>query len=385
MISHQRKKYFRVTTIPLSINVLLKGQLNFLNQHFDVTAVSSEGAALDEIREREKVRTIAVNMEREISPLKDVVSFFRLWLLLLKERPAILTANTPKGSLLSLIAAKLAGVKHRIYIVTGLRFESEKGKKKKLLIYMEKLACAAATKVIPEGEGVKKTLQHYRITKKPLSVVGNGNINGVDLDYYNPDLMSSLITSPVVAQYGILPGDKVFCFVGRIVKEKGVEEMVKAFIELHKTYPAIKLLIVGPVETGGEGISEEIVQQIAQHPAIFTTGFQRDIRPYLAVSSVLLLPSYREGFPNVVLQAGAMGLPSIVTDISGCNEIITPGYNGWLVPKETVAPLYTAMQQVVTEPEAVARMASVARKLIAEKFDQRYVWAEYLKMYQSLN
>jgi glycosyltransferase involved in cell wall biosynthesis len=378
------KKFFRVTTIPLTINLLLKGQLNYFNQYFDVVAVSSEGADLQEIAQREKVRTIALNMEREIAPVKDAVSFFRLLLLLMKEKPAILTANTPKGSLLSLLAAKLAGVKHRVYIVTGLRFESETGKKKQLLINMEKLACWAATKVVPEGEGVKKTLQHYKVTGKPLQVIGNGNINGVDLAYYDRSTIPAAALEQVRQQYQIQPDDKVFCFVGRIVKEKGMEELVAAFCDLHKTYPNTKLMIVGPVETGGEGIRREVFSQIDAHPAIIMTGFQKDIRPYLAVSSALMLPSYREGFPNVVLQAGAMGLPCIVSDISGCNEIIKNGFNGLLVPKEQTQPLYEAMRTLVTDPVLLQQMSAVSRGLIAEKFDQQYVWAEWLKMYQSL-
>lgn len=358
--------------------------MNYLGRYFNVAVVSSNGPEMKEIAEREGVRTIGLDMEREIAPAKDLLSFIRLVWLMLKERPHIVCANTPKGSLLSLLAAKLTFVSHRIYIVTGLRFETEQGFKRKLLIFMEKLACWAATRVIPEGNGVKQTLYKNHITKKPLSVIGNGNINGIDLDYYQGEKVPLQVAARLREQYGIREGELVYCFVGRVVKEKGIQELVWAFDQMTKQMSGIRLLIIGPQESGGEGIDEDTFRVIEENSAITMTGFQSDVRSFLKISDILVLPSYREGFPNVVLQAGAMGLPCVVTNISGCNEIIRDGYNGFIVEKQDQHALFNALHKLAIDRSLITNMSGVARTSIAERFDQKVLWEEWLKMYKSL-
>ena len=213
-----------------------------------------------------------------------------------------------------MIAGKAAGIKHRVYTVTGLRFEGETGMKRKLLKNMERLSCYFATKVIPEGNGVKETLRKEKITSKPLEIIHNGNINGIDLNWYKP---SDKEKNKSKGQNNI-----TFCFVGRIVRDKGIIELTEAFSRLYDKYRNIELLLVGPFEKDLDPIPERTEKAIISHPAINHVGFQSDVRPWLEKSDILAFPSYREGFPNVVLQAGAMGLPCIVSDINGCNEII---------------------------------------------------------------
>lgn len=374
------KKLMRITTVSLSLDVLLKGQLAFFSHYFEVVGVASGRKELQRVSEREGSRAIHIPMSREISLVQDLRSLIMLIRLFIKERPFIVHANTPKASLLSMIAAWITRVPHRIYTVTGLRFETESGNLRKLLIAMEKITCWCATKVIPEGEGVKNALIKEKITKKPLKVVLHGNINGVDTQYYDRTVHVNLLASRIREN-----GKFTFCFVGRMVKDKGINELVSAFIKLYEEHSDIRLILVGPFERELDPVLPETEHRILNHPAILFAGFQQDIRPYLAASDALAFPSYREGFPNVVLQAGAMGLPSIVTDINGCNEIIEEGVNGVIIPPRHVEKLYEAMKYFVEHKnDEVSEMARKARPVIVERFEQHKVWEALLAEYQSL-
>ena len=335
-------KLIRITTISASLDLLLRGQLGFLNTYYEVVGIAFGEESLQEISQREGIRTINIPMSRKISLWEDFQSLALLISLFFKEKPYIVHANTPKASLLSMIAAWITGVPHRIYTVTGLRFETATGNFRHLLLTMEKITCWCATKIIPEGEGVKRTLVRENITSKPLKVILYGNINGVNVESYDRTIHVRLLASKIREE-----GKFTFCFVGRIVKDKGINELVLAFVRLTKVYPEVRLLLVGPFERDLDPVSSEIEHIILDHSSISFVGFQQDIRPYLAASDALAFPSYREGFPNVVLQAGAMGLPSIVTDINGCNEIIEDGVNGVIVPPRDEEALYNAMKYFV--------------------------------------
>ncbi|MBV4192621.1 glycosyltransferase, partial [Bacteroides fragilis] len=293
-------KLFRITTVSLSLNTLLKGQLSFFNHYFDVTGIASgEKDELKEVSQREGVRTINIPMCRQIDMLTDLQALVVFIFLFIREKPHIVHTNTPKASLLSMIAAWITRVPHRVYTVTGLRFETATGNLRRLLVIMEKITCWCATKVIPEGEGVKRTLIREKITNKPLKVILHGNINGIDVQHFNRTQHVELLASEIREE-----GKFTFCFVGRIVKDKGINELVLAFVRLTKVYPEIRLLLVGPFERDLDPVSSEIEHTILNYSSISFVGFQQDIRPYLAASDALAFPSYREGFPNVVLQAG---------------------------------------------------------------------------------
>lgn len=373
------QKLIRLTTISGSLKTLLKGQLAFLNQYYEIVGVASGKESLDTVSKREGIRTIEIQMCREISLWNDLESLCRLIRLFLAERPYIVHANTPKASLLSMTAAWITRVPHRIYTVTGLRFETTTGNFRSLLITMEKLTCWFATKVIPEGEGVKKTLLKYRITNKPLKVVLNGNINGVDMGHFSrtAEVMQQAISIKYIGF--------TFVFVGRLVRDKGINELVRAFVRLLQEKSNVRLLLVGSLETELDPLEKETQQLMEQCPQIIMLGFQSDVRPFFAASDALAFPSYREGFPNVVLQAGAMGLPSIVTDINGCNEIVKEGINGKIIPPRDEQALYEAMKWFYEHrDDEVKKMAKNARPMIAERYEQHKVWEALLKEYQSL-
>ena len=376
-----KPKLFRISTVPMSLNLLLKGQLNFLNQDFDVTAISGEGADLELVKEREGVKIHPIEMHRHISLKQDLASLWRLYRYFKKEKPDIIHSITPKAGLLSMLAGKLAGVPIRMHTFTGLIFPYKNGYMKRTLIIMDRILCRCATHVYPEGKGVKEDLQKHNITNKPLKIIANGNVNGVDLDYYHPEAISEEAKNQLRDSLQIKEEDFVFVFVGRLVIDKGVRELVKAFDALSKHHQNIKLILVGPKENAHNPKKRAMFHTINQNQKIITVGFQDDVRPYYAVSNVLMLPSYREGFPNAVLQAGAMGLPSIVSDISGCNEIIEHEVNGLLVPKKNHQELQKTMEKILVTPNFLESLQKNARNRVAESFDKSLVWKELKKEY----
>lgn len=364
-------KIIRSTTVPESLEAFCRGLLRELHEEdgYEVVAVSSPDRRLDEVAEREGVRTVAVPMERHISPLKDLKSLWRLIRVFRKERPTMVHSMTPKAGLLSMMAAWLTRVPVRVHTFTGLVFPTAKGLTQKILILTDRITCACATHVIPEGEGVKNDLTNYRITKKPLKVLGHGNVRGIDLEHYNPELPEVKAEAAKIRKDGVF----TFVFVGRLVGDKGINELVGAFERLHKEYPATRLLLVGPEESNLDPLKPETLAKIKENPSIEAVGSQPDVRPWFVAADVLVFPSYREGFPNVVIEAGAMGLPSIVTDINGSREIIIEGRNGTIIPARDEDALYQAMKQMEDDPDQLKSMASEARPLIASRYEQSYV------------
>jgi glycosyltransferase involved in cell wall biosynthesis len=330
-----KQKLVRITTVPMSLNKLLEGQLEFMNQHFNVIAISSKDKELRRVGKKENVKTYCVEMTRQITPLKDLHSLIRLYFFLLKEKPEIVHTHTPKAGLLGMIAAFLAGVPIRLHTVAGLPLLETQGIKRQLLDRIEKLTYRLATRIYPNSYELKKIiLTNEFISEKRLKVLGNGSSNGIDTNFFNRNKISEKHLVKLKHQFGIQEADFVFIFVGRLVKDKGINELVDAFNKLNQKYKFTKLLLVGPFEPILDPLSIETIQKIEKNTSIIHTGYQEDVRPFYAMSDVLTFPSYREGFPNVVLQAGAMDLPSIVTDINGCNEIITSGFNGEIIPKK---------------------------------------------------
>ena len=376
------KKLFRTSTIPLSLNVLLQGQLKFLSQNFAITAISGSGKDLEEVKRREGVSVYEIEMQRQISPLKDFISLLSLYFYFRKEKPQIVHSITPKAGLLSMLAAKLAGVPVRMHTFTGLIFPSRTGIMQKLLIKMDQVLCWAATNIYPEGKGVKNDLIKFNITSKPLKIIANGNVNGIDTSFFNRENVSDDEKRILKDKLGVLDSDFVFIFVGRLVKDKGTNELVEAFSNL-KSHN-LKLLLVGPFEQELDPLLPETLAEIEQNKNIITVGFQKDVRPYFAISDALVFPSYREGFPNVVMQAGAMELPSIVSDINGCNEIIVNEKNGVIIPVKNTITLQEEMQRLMSDKIRYEFLKKNSRSMILSRYSQELVWNELLKEYQHL-
>lgn len=378
------KKLIRTATVSISLDILLKGQLAFLNEYYQVIAVSGNDIHLENVKNRERVQTIDVPMYRTISPFKDLISLVTLYFLFKKEKPLIVHSITPKAGLVSMIAAYFAGVPIRIHTFTGLLFPYKKGFLHHLLLFLDKVLCRFSTHIFPEGEGVKKDLLAYKVTKKPLKIIANGNINGIDLDYFNSNAIDENQKQTLKNQLNIASSDFVFVFVGRLVSDKGINELVAAFSDLSNVNSNCKLLLVGPFENDLDPLNEETLDIIETNKSIISVGFQTDIRPYLSISDAFVFPSYREGFPNVVLQAGAMNLPCIVTDISGSNEIIIPNENGIIIPVKDEKAIFDGLNVLISNNELLNNCKSNARNLISSRYEQSKVWTALLQEYKNL-
>ncbi len=363
----------RVTTVPVSLNILLKGQHRFFNQYFEVVGLASPGKELDEVALSEEIRVVPIHMHRQISLLNDVISLIRIFCVIKKEKPVIIHTHSPKAGTLGMIAAWVARVPVRLHTVAGLPLLEEKGFKRSILDLVEKITYRFATKVYPNSMGLYKIiLQNGYAKETKLKVIGNGSSNGIDINHFNPTLFNSEIKEGLRNELQISDQDLVFVFVGRLVKDKGINELIVAFEKLE--HQNIKLLLVGNTEPELDPLLPSTKKSINNNSNIISVGFRQDVRPYLAISDVLVFPSYREGFPNVVMQAGAMGLPSIVTDINGCNEIILNGLNGIIIPPKDDKALTKAMDQFIENPELVKQLSQNARESIVSRFDQQTMW-----------
>jgi glycosyltransferase involved in cell wall biosynthesis len=379
-----KPKLLRTATVATSLDILLKGQLRFLQNHFEVVAVSGNDTHLQTVNDREGVTVIDVPMARKINILFDLISLFRLYRMFKKEKPTLVHSITPKAGLLTMTAAWLARVPIRMHTFTGLVFPSQQGLMKKILITADKIVCKMATHVYPEGQGVKNDLLNYSITSKPLKVLANGNVNGIDTAYFATHHFSDNDKQSLRKEWNIQSEDLVFVFVGRLVGDKGINELITAFTEINTHNKTAKLLLVGPYEHELDPLEQSTLDAIYENTNIITVGFQDDIRPFLAISDVFVFPSYREGFPNVVMQAGAMGLPSIVTDINGSNEIIQHNHNGSIIPPKDTTALTQAMQQLIDNPTLRQSLAQNARPSITSRYEQQVVWDALLAEYQML-
>lgn len=384
-ILQMKQKIIRITTIPGSLVILLKGQLKYMNNHYSVIGVSSSGKEMATVKEQEHIDTHAIDMTRNISPLKDLTSAYRLFKFIKKEKPFIVHTHTPKAGTLGMLAARLAGVPNRLHTVAGLPLLEATGAKRKLLNIVEKITYANATLVLPNSKGLQKIIIDHKFTSdKKLKIIGKGSSNGIDTELFSKESIDFNQQLALKKQLGISDDDFVFIFVGRLVADKGINELISAFSKISKNSEKIKLLLVGSLETDLDPLSAETLKEIQLNQHIISSGWQKDVRPYFAISNVLVFPSYREGFPNAVLQACAMELACIVTDINGCNEIITHNKNGLIIPPKVTDELQHAMLYLVDNPDKANDFAAYARPNIIENYKREVVWKELLNLYKSL-
>lgn len=378
----------RITTVPISLKILLKDQLKFINRYFDVVGVSSEGKELHDVALDEGIRTVSLNMTRKFTPLKDLVAVVKMIILFRKESPDIVHSHTPKAGIIAMLAAFLTNVPIRLHTVAGLPVMDSKGLKRITLLVVEWLTCKCATKVYPNSRGLEAfLLEVVNVPSKKLKIMGSGSSNGVDVRYFDLTPEVQKLAQCEKARYG-LEDSFVFTFIGRVVKDKGIEELINAYIKLSVEYRNTRLVIVGLEEPLTDPVSNRSQALLKNSKGIVCTGFMDDIRPILGVSDCLVLPSYREGFPNVVMQASCMNVPSIVSNINGCNEIIQDGRNGLVVEPKSVDGLYSAMKRVVADRGLLSDLAARSRDSVVEKYDRekfhKIVLAEYQDLFDRL-
>ncbi len=353
-------------------------RMEWLKEDYEVVGVCSPGAEHEEFR-KAGMKSIEVPIARQISPGADLKSLWKLWRILRKEKPDIVHSMTPKAGLLGMIAAFFAGVPVRMHTFTGLIFPWRCGILRRILWTTDALTCLFANVINPEGEGVKRLLQEAKVTRKAMHIIANGNINGVDLKRFTPGKNREAKR----AELGIAQDAVVFTFVGRLVKDKGIPELVDCFLKLNKEYPNSKLILIGREEPELDPLSEETKSLMHSSPAIICAGEQKDVPTWLAASDIYILPSHREGFCNSLLEAGAMALPSITYDVCGCNDSVDDT-TGILIPPYDSDKLLDGMRELVINETKRFQQGQNARRRMELNFDRNVVWNELRKFYHSL-
>nr|WP_148256124.1 glycosyltransferase family 4 protein [Lacinutrix sp. 5H-3-7-4] len=381
-----KKKLIRVTTIPLSLEKLLGGQMSFMKDFYKVKAVSSDKEKLEEVGKIEGVETHWIDLTRKITPIKDILAVWKMYNFLKKEKPHFIHSHTPKAGMVSMLAGKLAGVPNRLHTVAGLPLLESTGVKRIVLNIVEKITYSCASKVYPNSNALKNIIIANNLAKQnKLKVIGHGSSNGINLDYFNPENFTVQQIDTLKKQIGIKAGQFVYIFVGRIVKDKGINELIESFIKVNLENPNTKLLLVGPFESDLDPIKPENVIKIKENKNIIEVGYVNDVRPYFLISDLLVFPSYREGFPNVVMQAAAMGLPCIVSNINGCNEIIQQNSNGLIVPVKDVENLTLKMKELLLNEALYLKLKTNTRESIKDRYEQKFIWHEILNEYKQLD
>ncbi len=380
---HRKLKLAHVLTVPLSLR-FLAGQTRFIqNRHYEVHVVSSPGELLDEFIANEGVTGHALNLTRSINPATDAIELLKLWWLLLRLRPDIVHSHTPKGGLLGTVAARLAGVPVCIYQARGLRLATATGATRALLTATERVACGMATHVLCNSHSLREDFKRLRLgNPRKMSVLLQGSGNGVDLDErFNRGRLPPNIRSAVRARHGIPDDALVIGFVGRIVRDKGVVELWEAWRDIRKDFAAARLLIVGPFEQM-DPIPMETRRELEWDDRVHLVPFTERVPEYYAAMDVFVLPTYREGFANALLEAGAMGLPSVASRVTGCSDPIEDGRTGLLVPARDAASLRDAIERYLRDPDLRDRHATAARERIERHYRQQPLWAALEGFYQ---
>lgn len=373
---YNKNKIIRAVTVPQSLCFCREVMLKMRAMGYEMVAVTSPGPELDELRDKDGFHCVEVPMERHISVVRDLKSLIKMIYVFRKEKPQMVHSMTPKAGMICMVAAWLTRVPVRIHTFTGLVWPTATGLKRKILMMTDWLTCACATHVIPEGQGVLNDLKNGGITKKPMKVLGYGNVMGVDMENFDPSRFTAK-KDPAVF---------IFVFVGRIVGDKGINELVDAFVKLYGKHKNTKLVLVGNYEHNLDPVSDITRQLIDTNDAIEACGpkYGDDLLQMYVDADCFVMPSYREGFPNTVLEAGAMGLPSIVTDINGSREIVENEKNGLIVPSKNVDALYDAMERMLTDDKARETMKSNARPMIASRFERGFVQKCQIEFYKEL-
>jgi glycosyltransferase involved in cell wall biosynthesis len=362
-------KLIRITTVPLSLKLLLAGQMKFMKEAgWEVLMVSSDGKEINEVIRREGVEHKIIPFTRKITPIKDLYCLWLLYRLFKKEKPDIVHSHTPKAGLLSMIAAKLAGVKTRIHTVAGMPYMVAEKNKKKLLIAMEKLTYRWATEVWPNSQSLYDfMLSEKLVDESKVKIIGFGSSNGVDLNKFNRDTLSE--NHLIAATIRIAPSenDYLILAIGRLVKDKGIEELVNAFLS-SRLIKYGKLILLGSFEQDLNPIDDEIVRKIQDHPRIVQIEWTDHVSHYLAMADLLVHASHREGFPNVLLEAGAMQVPIICSDIIGNIDVVTHRKTGLVFPVKNTEILKEALEFAFVKRDYMQSLADNLHKEVVEKF-----------------
>lgn len=358
----------------------LTGRLRALREAgFRVTLVSSPGELLNRTAAREGVESIAIPIQREIAPIADIVSLARLWWLLLRLRPEMTEFSTPKAGLLGTIAAWLAGVPARIYMLRGFKVEGTRGFKRRILLAAEKVTSACAQVVLCNSHSMRAEALALGVAPEAkLNLLGDGSSNGVDVERFSPG------PSNVRDRLGLPREAPVLGFVGRLTCDKGLPELMEAFDAILKVEPAAHLLLVGWFDAAEDALCANLRTRIENHPRIHCTGFVADTAPYYRAMDVMVLPTWREGFPNAVLEAAATGIPVVTTIATGSRDSVVPEVTGLLIPPGYPEAISEAVLKLLSDPAKRQHMGVAARAWVVEHYSNDRVLGLITTFYRSL-
>jgi glycosyltransferase involved in cell wall biosynthesis len=379
-----RPRVAHVVTSDVSTG-LMRGQLRFLEeQGFEVTLISSPGEWLDEAGRTENVKTIELPMAREIAPVKDLVALWRLWRAMRALRPTIVNVGTPKAGLLGGCAAWLAGVPCRLYTLHGLRCETSSGLRRRLLVFAEHLACRFAHRIICVSRSLRdKAIALGFASEERIVVFRMGSCNGVDASRFvcTPERVKE--AAKLRLKLGIPPQAPVLGFVGRLTRDKGICELVEAFLQLVNRFRDLRLLLVGPFEEGDK-LSEKTRKHLETHPQIILAGVAPDTAPYYCLMNILALPSHREGFGTVVLEAYAAGTPVVAARATGLMDAVVDGETGLLFPIGDVNALARCVEMLLEDEVMAANFAFAGQDLVKSQFRPEFIWNALNEEYRRL-
>jgi glycosyltransferase involved in cell wall biosynthesis len=359
---------------------LLPGQLSYFKEKGYKTFLLAPRTERSEAYcAKEGCELLAVELEREINPLKDLRAFFQILFIFIRIKPDIVNLGTPKVSLLGMVAAYLIGINRRIYTCRGLRYEHETGNLKQVLLLMEKITSFCAQEINCISSSVRDLgIRDGIFSKEKSSVIHMGSSNGINLSIFNPALVSSLEKEELKKQLGI-KGFFVFGFLGRIIDRKGISELIQAFLSIYASNNNVRLLIVGPVEES-QLKNKEIIEIIKGYEGIVWPGRTDNVPLFLSIMDVFVLPAWWEGFGNVLVQAAAMSIPVISTSGTGTIDAVSDGYNGIVVPVKNIKSLAMAMEKLLKDEILRIEMGKNGIEW-AKNFENEIIWKGLNKIY----
>jgi len=374
-VNLERPRLVSVVNSSLALG-FLQGQLQyFQDKGFDVTVLCPQRRIGEwEVPRPAGVPIMEVPMERPIAPLRDLVSLWRLWRIMRALRPTFTNVGTPKAGLLGGFAAWLNRVPCRFYTLHGLRFETSKGLKRRLLTFAERLACRFAHRVICVSQSVRENAIASGITSREQALVfGSGSCNGVEASRFAATPDTRKRASELRRRFGIPAHAPVVAFVGRLTGDKGVPELVDAYLQLSDQFQDLRLLLVGSFEDE-DPLPIKTRRCLETHSRVVFAGPVPDTAAYYAVADVVVLPSHREGLPTVILEAQASGKPVVGAAATGIVDVVADGETGLLFPVGDVPALTEALARLITDKPLATKLGLAGQESVKEKFRPERVW-----------
>lgn len=379
-----RPRLLYVATDGMTAELLMAGQLGWLaSQGFEVAVAAAGGDALQRVAAREGVRTFEIPFAREISPMQDLHALRRMGQCLREFRPHLINVGTPKASLLGLVAARIAGVPSRTYLQRGLRLETTSGLKRRILAACERLAASSAHHVVCVSDSLRSALSHEKLVESSkLRVLGAGSSNGVDCQRFVETAGLREEADALRKAWSIPAEAPVIGFVGRLTRDKGLADLAQAYTEIVRTVPETHLVIVGP-EEAGDPIQQDAVAKLREDARVHFVGRQHEVAPWHRLFDVLAFPSYREGLPNVPLEAAASGRPVVGYEATGVVDAVRHGVTGTLVTLGNWRQLGAALRAYLSNSELRENHGRSGREFVRDHYSRETVWRRWLEFYST--